>query len=55
MSKYQKQYFNVEGIVKTAGELNIERGISVDDLLAMQPGDEQWFGEGDTMVCVIRL
>ena len=56
MSKYTYQRFNVEGIVKTAGEIAIEYGVSVDELLAMQPGDAQRFCDGtEREVDIIRL
>lgn len=55
MGKYQFHRFNVEGSVMTAGDIALIYGVSVDELLAMQPDDAQWLSTGDTEVYVIRL
>lgn len=39
----------------TAGDIAMIYAVSIDELLAMQPDDAQWFGTGDAAVCVIKL
>ena len=55
MSKYAPQYYTVKGRRMTSGNIVIEYGVSVDELLAMHPGETQSFYQGTTEVKVTRL
>ncbi len=39
----------------TAGDIAMVYDVSVDELLAMQPDEAQWFGTGDAAVFVTKL